>query len=107
MSEVFVCVSCDRGFLRSDKPIGTAHIKLEKLETESEVREIVEVRRTWREMRAVRFASANRSQNNRMQHPTEERRDNQFASYRIGVRSGKTAVGCKGSLLVTAQEAAH
>uniref|UniRef100_A0AAZ3SBN4 Coiled-coil and C2 domain-containing protein 1B n=1 Tax=Oncorhynchus tshawytscha TaxID=74940 RepID=A0AAZ3SBN4_ONCTS len=31
------------GFLRSDKPIGTAHIKLEKLETESEVREIVEV----------------------------------------------------------------
>uniref|UniRef100_A0A4W5MYX8 Uncharacterized protein n=1 Tax=Hucho hucho TaxID=62062 RepID=A0A4W5MYX8_9TELE len=38
-----LCVSCDRGFLRSDKPIGTAHIKLEKLETESEVREIVEV----------------------------------------------------------------
>uniref|UniRef100_A0A673ZWK3 Coiled-coil and C2 domain-containing protein 1B n=1 Tax=Salmo trutta TaxID=8032 RepID=A0A673ZWK3_SALTR len=31
------------GFLRSDKPIGTAHIKLEKLETESEVREIAEV----------------------------------------------------------------
>uniref|UniRef100_A0A3B1JFJ3 Coiled-coil and C2 domain-containing protein 1B n=1 Tax=Astyanax mexicanus TaxID=7994 RepID=A0A3B1JFJ3_ASTMX len=31
------------GFLRSDKPIGTALVKLEKLETESEVREIVEV----------------------------------------------------------------
>ncbi|KAM9440166.1 coiled-coil and C2 domain-containing protein 1B isoform 1-T4 [Clarias gariepinus] len=31
------------GFLRSDKPVGTAHVKLEKLETESEVREIVEV----------------------------------------------------------------
>ncbi|KAJ8406382.1 hypothetical protein AAFF_G00306130 [Aldrovandia affinis] len=31
------------GFLRSDKPIGTAHLKLEKLDTESEVREIVEV----------------------------------------------------------------
>ncbi|KAK3534825.1 hypothetical protein QTP86_026432 [Hemibagrus guttatus] len=31
------------GFLRSDKPLGTAHIKLDKLETESEVREIVEV----------------------------------------------------------------
>ncbi|XP_062843686.1 coiled-coil and C2 domain-containing protein 1B isoform X2 [Trichomycterus rosablanca] len=31
------------GFLRSDKPVGTAHVKLEKLESESEVREIVEV----------------------------------------------------------------
>ncbi|XP_075877921.1 coiled-coil and C2 domain-containing protein 1B isoform X2 [Nelusetta ayraudi] len=31
------------GFLRSDKPIGTAHIKLDKLETQSEIREIVEV----------------------------------------------------------------
>ncbi|XP_066508393.1 coiled-coil and C2 domain-containing protein 1B-like isoform X1 [Hoplias malabaricus] len=31
------------GFLRSDKPVGTALLKLEKLETESEVREIVEV----------------------------------------------------------------
>ncbi|KAK1790695.1 hypothetical protein P4O66_014555 [Electrophorus voltai] len=31
------------GFLRSDKPVGTAHIKLEKLECESEVREIAEV----------------------------------------------------------------
>uniref|UniRef100_A0A668AGJ5 Coiled-coil and C2 domain containing 1B n=1 Tax=Myripristis murdjan TaxID=586833 RepID=A0A668AGJ5_9TELE len=31
------------GFLRSDKPIGTAHVKLEKLETQSEIREIVEV----------------------------------------------------------------
>ncbi|XP_043119747.1 coiled-coil and C2 domain-containing protein 1B isoform X3 [Puntigrus tetrazona] len=31
------------GFLRSDKPVGTAQIKLEKLETESEVREIVEL----------------------------------------------------------------
>uniref|UniRef100_A0AAR2JTU2 Coiled-coil and C2 domain-containing protein 1B n=1 Tax=Pygocentrus nattereri TaxID=42514 RepID=A0AAR2JTU2_PYGNA len=31
------------GFLRSDKPVGTALIKLEKLETQSEVREIVEV----------------------------------------------------------------
>ncbi|XP_036410393.1 coiled-coil and C2 domain-containing protein 1B isoform X1 [Megalops cyprinoides] len=31
------------GFLRSDKPLGTAHLKLEKLDTESEVREIVEV----------------------------------------------------------------
>ncbi|XP_068557917.1 coiled-coil and C2 domain-containing protein 1B isoform X2 [Cebidichthys violaceus] len=31
------------GFLRSDKPIGTAHVKLEKLESQSEIREIVEV----------------------------------------------------------------
>ncbi|XP_030629873.1 coiled-coil and C2 domain-containing protein 1B [Chanos chanos] len=31
------------GFLRSDKPVGTAHVKLEKLDTQSEVREIVEV----------------------------------------------------------------
>ncbi|XP_069050076.1 coiled-coil and C2 domain-containing protein 1B isoform X1 [Lepisosteus oculatus] len=31
------------GFLRSDKPVGTAHLKLEKLEKESEVREIIEV----------------------------------------------------------------
>uniref|UniRef100_A0A673N5F7 Coiled-coil and C2 domain-containing protein 1B n=1 Tax=Sinocyclocheilus rhinocerous TaxID=307959 RepID=A0A673N5F7_9TELE len=31
------------GFLRSDKPLGTAQLKLEKLETESEVREIVEL----------------------------------------------------------------
>ncbi|XP_067220224.1 coiled-coil and C2 domain-containing protein 1B isoform X2 [Chanodichthys erythropterus] len=31
------------GFLRSDRPVGTAHLKLEKLETESEVREIVEL----------------------------------------------------------------
>uniref|UniRef100_A0A4W4FRE3 Coiled-coil and C2 domain-containing protein 1B n=1 Tax=Electrophorus electricus TaxID=8005 RepID=A0A4W4FRE3_ELEEL len=31
------------GFLRSDKPVGTAHIKLEKLECESEVREIAEI----------------------------------------------------------------
>ncbi|XP_028832307.1 coiled-coil and C2 domain-containing protein 1B isoform X2 [Denticeps clupeoides] len=31
------------GFLRSDKPLGTAHLKLEKLEGQSEVREIVEV----------------------------------------------------------------
>ncbi|XP_067310128.1 coiled-coil and C2 domain-containing protein 1B isoform X2 [Pseudorasbora parva] len=31
------------GFLRSDKPVGTAHLKLEKLEAESEVREIVEL----------------------------------------------------------------
>ncbi|TST47716.1 Coiled-coil and C2 domain-containing protein 1B [Bagarius yarrelli] len=31
------------GFLRSDKPVGTAHVKLDKLETESEVRAIVEV----------------------------------------------------------------
>ncbi|XP_050982542.1 coiled-coil and C2 domain-containing protein 1B isoform X2 [Labeo rohita] len=31
------------GFLRSDKPVGTALLKLEKLETESEVREIVEL----------------------------------------------------------------
>lgn len=37
-------VSCDRGFLRSDKPVGTAQVKLEKLETQSEIREIVEVR---------------------------------------------------------------
>ncbi|MGH0161025.1 UNVERIFIED_CONTAM: hypothetical protein FKN15_040358 [Acipenser sinensis] len=32
-----------RGFLRSDKPVGTVHLKLEKLETECEVREIVEL----------------------------------------------------------------
>ncbi|KAM9323201.1 coiled-coil and C2 domain-containing protein 1B isoform 2-T3 [Pholidichthys leucotaenia] len=31
------------GFLRSDKPIGTATVKLDKLETQSEIREIVEV----------------------------------------------------------------
>ncbi|XP_076004487.1 coiled-coil and C2 domain-containing protein 1B isoform X2 [Genypterus blacodes] len=31
------------GFLRSDKPIGTAQVKLEKLDTQSEIREIVEV----------------------------------------------------------------
>uniref|UniRef100_A0A1A7WHU5 Coiled-coil and C2 domain-containing protein 1B n=1 Tax=Iconisemion striatum TaxID=60296 RepID=A0A1A7WHU5_9TELE len=31
------------GFLRSDKPIGTALIKLDKLESQSEIREIVEV----------------------------------------------------------------
>ncbi|KAM9792024.1 coiled-coil and C2 domain-containing protein 1B isoform 4-T4 [Syngnathus typhle] len=31
------------GFLRSDKPIGTAHVKLEQLESQSEIREIVEV----------------------------------------------------------------
>ncbi|TKS79578.1 Coiled-coil and C2 domain-containing protein 1B [Collichthys lucidus] len=31
------------GFLRSDKPIGTALVKLEKLESHSEIREIVEV----------------------------------------------------------------
>ncbi|MBN3298596.1 C2D1B protein, partial [Amia calva] len=31
------------GFLRSDKPVGSALLKLEKLETESEVREIIEV----------------------------------------------------------------
>lgn len=31
------------GFLRSDKPIGTAVVKLENLETQSEIREIVEV----------------------------------------------------------------
>ncbi|GCB82148.1 hypothetical protein scyTo_0021539 [Scyliorhinus torazame] len=34
-------VSC--GFLRSDKPVGTAQLKLDKLETECEVREIVEI----------------------------------------------------------------
>ena len=32
-----------RGFLRSDKPIGTALVKLDKLESQSEIREIVEV----------------------------------------------------------------
>ncbi|XP_034063748.1 coiled-coil and C2 domain-containing protein 1B isoform X4 [Gymnodraco acuticeps] len=31
------------GFLRSDKPVGTALLKLEKLESQSEIREIVEV----------------------------------------------------------------
>lgn len=34
-----------RGFLRSDKPVGTAVVKLDKLETQSEIREIVEVRK--------------------------------------------------------------
>lgn len=33
-----------RGFLRSDKPIGSALVKLDKLESQSEIREIVEVR---------------------------------------------------------------
>lgn len=37
------CVSSLSGFLRSDKPIGTALLKLDKLETQSEIREIVEV----------------------------------------------------------------
>nr|XP_057918154.1 coiled-coil and C2 domain-containing protein 1B isoform X2 [Doryrhamphus excisus] len=31
------------GFLRSDKPIGTAHVRMDKLESHSEIREIVEV----------------------------------------------------------------
>ncbi|XP_078074701.1 coiled-coil and C2 domain-containing protein 1B isoform X2 [Mustelus asterias] len=31
------------GFLRNDKPVGTAQLKLDKLETECEVREIVEI----------------------------------------------------------------
>ncbi|XP_061775610.1 coiled-coil and C2 domain-containing protein 1B-like isoform X1 [Nerophis ophidion] len=31
------------GFLRSDKPIGTAHLRMDKLESHSEIREIVEV----------------------------------------------------------------
>ncbi|XP_072919106.1 coiled-coil and C2 domain-containing protein 1B isoform X1 [Hemitrygon akajei] len=31
------------GFFRSDKPVGTAQLKLDKLETECEVREIVEI----------------------------------------------------------------
>uniref|UniRef100_A0A3B4Z2T5 Coiled-coil and C2 domain-containing protein 1B n=1 Tax=Seriola lalandi dorsalis TaxID=1841481 RepID=A0A3B4Z2T5_SERLL len=31
------------GFLRSDKPVGTALVKLDKLESQSEIREIVEV----------------------------------------------------------------
>ena len=36
-------MSSHSGFLRSDKPIGTALLKLDKLETQSEIREIVEV----------------------------------------------------------------
>lgn len=36
-------LSSHRGFLRSDKPIGTALVKLDKLESQSEIREIVEV----------------------------------------------------------------
>lgn len=36
-------LSSHRGFLRSDKPIGTALVKLDKLESHSEIREIVEV----------------------------------------------------------------
>lgn len=32
-----------RSFFRSDKLVGTAHLKLERLETECEIREIVEV----------------------------------------------------------------
>lgn len=37
------CASSHSGFLRSDKPIGTAAVKLDKLETQSEIREIIEV----------------------------------------------------------------
>lgn len=33
-----------RSFFRSDKHVGTAHLKLDKLESECEVREIIEVR---------------------------------------------------------------
>lgn len=40
---MFFVVSSRRGFLRSDKPIGTALVKLDKLESQSEIREIVEV----------------------------------------------------------------
>lgn len=40
----YVNVSSFSGFLRSDKPIGTALVKLDKLESQSEIREIVEVR---------------------------------------------------------------
>lgn len=43
LSFTLTSLSCDSGFLRSDRPVGTAHLKLEKLEAESEVREIVEV----------------------------------------------------------------
>lgn len=32
-----------RSFFRSDKLVGTAHLKLERLENECEIREIVEV----------------------------------------------------------------
>lgn len=46
-------VSPPRGFLRSDKPIGTAVVKLDKLEVQSEVREIVEVRKTRRSLRTT------------------------------------------------------
>lgn len=42
--ESSLCVSPPRGFLRSDKPVGTAVVKLDRLETQSELREIVEVR---------------------------------------------------------------
>jgi len=45
LSFTLTSLSCYSGFLRSDKLVGTAHLKLEKLETESEVREIVEVSR--------------------------------------------------------------
>ncbi len=44
LSFTLTSLFCDSGFLRSDKPIGTAQLKLEKLEAESEVREMVEVR---------------------------------------------------------------
>lgn len=42
-NQTFAFTASTRGFLRSDKPIGTAQIKLDKLETQSEIREIVEV----------------------------------------------------------------
>lgn len=48
---LFPSVSSVSGFLRSDKPIGTAVVKLENLETQSEIREIVEVSSRWKEMK--------------------------------------------------------
>lgn len=42
-AELCLCL-CLSGFLRSDKPLGTALVRLEQLESHSEVREIVEVR---------------------------------------------------------------
>ncbi|MBN3293614.1 C2D1B protein, partial [Polypterus senegalus] len=41
---IFMFCACKiKGFLRSDKLVGTAHVKLDKLETNCEVREIIEL----------------------------------------------------------------
>lgn len=40
---ILCCLLSSRSFFRSDKLVGTAHLKLERLENECEIREIMEV----------------------------------------------------------------